>query len=292
MKPKMQCPYFVMVILTSILFVVGYMLFESGFFEKSILNTDSKEVVSGNDLSGNAVSENDIAENAVPETETVIAEAETETVEEETTVEEQSEPEQPVLMTDEEAEWYLTGSAFIGDSRTEALKLYAGWDTAHFYSKTGLNIWDVLDEKVVTKDGKTLTVQEAVQQTKFNRIYIMLGVNELGTGTTESFVEQYGEVVDVIKESQPHAKIIVQAIMHVTKNKSAQGTAVNNRIIDERNAALKEMAEEKGVEWLDANEVLDDADGCLDSRYTSDGVHLKVKYLDIWKQFILEHPFW
>ena len=40
---------------------------------------------------------------------------------------------------------YLDDAVFIGDSRTETLRLYAGWDNVTYYSKTGTNIWAILE---------------------------------------------------------------------------------------------------------------------------------------------------
>ena len=34
---------------------------------------------------------------------------------------------------------------------------------------------------------------------------------------------------------------------------------------------------------------IDPATGKLDSIYSFDGVHLKVKYIDVWREFLLDH---
>ena len=80
--------------------------------------------------------------------------------------------------------------------------------------------------------------------------------------------------------------------MHVTKEKDEEQTYINNAEINARNEKIREMAGYAGVSWLDVNQVMDDAEShCLVSEYSFDGVHLKVKYLDIWKEFLLENPF-
>ena len=40
---------------------------------------------------------------------------------------------------------YLDDAVFIGDSRTDTLKMYAGWENTTYYVKTGTNIWDIMD---------------------------------------------------------------------------------------------------------------------------------------------------
>lgn len=189
-------------------------------------------------------------------------------------------------------EEYLNDVLFIGDSRTSTLMEYAGWDNATFYVKNGLTIWEVMDAKIAPSGGKTVTVKEALQNDKFGKVYIMLGINELGRGTPETFAEQFGKVIEQIKELQPDAVIVMQAIMHVTATKDAEETYINNKEINARNEKLKELADSAGVCWLNVNRITDDKDsGCLTEDYSFDGVHLKVKYLDIWKDFILENPF-
>lgn len=294
-KAKIQCPYFILLVVTSILFIFLYQMKENGFiaftkgsFEKGNAEADSDssgeiaESISGDkgieqgDRQGKeeiSISGNDMPENT--QQGSSVSGNETDSV-----------------RKTESPEEYLADTLFIGDSRTASLKEYAGWDTAHFYVKYGLTIWDVLDEKIAEYDGEKISVEEALQKEKFGKIYIMLGINELGRGTPETFAEQYGKVVERIKKLQPDAVIVVEAIMHVTAEKDAEKTYINNEEINARNAQIKQMAENAGVEWLDVNPATDDEEtGCLMSAYSFDGVHLKVKYLDVWKEFILANRF-
>ena len=44
------------------------------------------------------------------------------------------------------------------------------------------------------------------------------------------------------------------------------------------------------VFYLDVNEVMDEpGTGKLNSEYSNDGVHLKVKHIDVWREFLLDH---
>ena len=186
---------------------------------------------------------------------------------------------------------YLDDAVFIGDSRTDTIKLYAGWDNAAYYVRTGTNIWSIMDETVASdpETGNMISVDAALQKQTFGKVYIMLGVNELGTGTAETFYQQFKKVVERIRELQPDAVIFVESIIHVSASKDAEGTAINNEEINVRNEWLKKLADNKTVFFLDANEVLDDDSGALKEDYTFDGVHLKADQLEAWKQFFMEH---
>ena len=59
--------------------------------------------------------------------------------------------------------------------------------------------------------------------------------------------------------------------------------------IEEKNAAIAELADNQTIFYIDVNEAVCDAEGNLNAEYTIDEVHLKAKYYEIWKQFLLEH---
>ncbi len=187
---------------------------------------------------------------------------------------------------------YLDGALFIGDSRTSTLAEYAGWDQTDFFVEYGLTIWDVMDERIA-KDpdtGGTITVREGLSRKKYDKIYIMLGINELGNETADIFYEQYKTVIDEIRTLQPEAVIFVESIMHVSEAKDREGTYINNEEIYRRNDKIKLLADNKHVFWLDVNEVFDqEGTGKLNPDYTGDGVHLKVKCIPIWRDFLLSH---
>lgn len=186
---------------------------------------------------------------------------------------------------------YLDDALFIGDSRTETLRLYAGWDDVTFYSKTGTNIWSIMEEEIA-KDpdsGEKISVEAALKKQHFGKIYIMLGINELGTGTPESFYQQFKSVVKQIRDLQPDAILFVQSIIHVSKVQDGEGSVVNNENVNARNKLLQKLADNKMIYYLDGNEVLDDGDSCLNGDYTFDGIHLTADHVDVWTDYILAH---
>ena len=53
----------------------------------------------------------------------------------------------------------------------------------------------------------------------FFKIYLMLGVNELGY-KFEKIIEKYKELIQFIKEKEPNVTIFLQANLHVTSERS------------------------------------------------------------------------
>lgn len=187
---------------------------------------------------------------------------------------------------------YFADAVFIGDSRTVGMFEYAGLEeTAAFYASTGLTVYKLFDSEIVDVPGerKKISVEEALQQNVFAKIYLMIGINEMGTGTVDSFIEKYQEVVDHLLELQPDAIIYLQGIIRVTTERSGQGDYINNEGIDARNERIAQMADNERVFYLDVNPLICDETGGMIPDYTFDGVHLKAKYIDIWKDFLKSH---
>lgn len=187
---------------------------------------------------------------------------------------------------------YFADAVFIGDSRTVGLYEYGGLEeTSTFYASTGLTVYKLFDSRIVPVPGqkKKITVEEALQSNSFRKIYLMIGINEMGTGTVETFTEKYREAVERLLELQPDAILYIQAILKVTEERSAQGDYITNEGIEARNAALSGLADNVRVFYLDANSAICDETGGMAADYTFDGVHLKAQYLELWKDFLKTH---
>lgn len=197
---------------------------------------------------------------------------------------------EPVYMTVEDD--YFSDALFIGDSRTVGMFEYGGLENiTTFYASTGLTVYKVFDAEIVEVPGqrKKISVEEALKQNQFKKIYIMMGINEMGTGTVETFTAKYQEVVEHLLELQPDAIVYIQGILKVTTERSNQGDYINNEGIVARNEALAELADNERIFYLDANPLICDDTGGMEPSYTFDGVHLMAQYIDIWKNYLKEH---
>lgn len=183
-------------------------------------------------------------------------------------------------------ESYFDDALFIGDSRTVGLRDYTDLsEHADFYCETSLTIYKVLEE-----DFKGLgTISEALAARDYGKIYIMVGINELGRGTTENYMEKYTEVIDTLHELEPEAKIFIQGVMRVSGKKNSEDAIFNNSNIIARNNAVATLADNENIFYIDVNEVVCDEEGNLNADYTFDQIHLLGVYNDLWKQFLLGH---
>ncbi len=185
---------------------------------------------------------------------------------------------------------YFDDAAFLGDSRTLGISDYAGLETADFYCDSGMMIFKILEDDVTyQKTGSKVKMAEVLQNKDYGKIYIMLGMNELGYGDTEMYLDQYRQVLQQIREWQPKAIIYIMANLHVSREKNNMETEFNNININAKNAASASLANGTDVFYLDVNPVFTDEEGYLKSELTFDGVHLYAKHYDAWREFLLEH---
>ena len=197
---------------------------------------------------------------------------------------------EPVYMSVEDD--YFSDAVFIGDSRTVGLYEYGELEEiTTFYASTGLTVYKIFDSQIVEVPGQRQkqTIEEALSENQFKKIYLMIGINEMGTGTVTSFTNRYKEVVDHLLELQPDAILYIQGILKVSTERSNQGDYINNEGIVARNEALAELADNRRIFYLDVNPLVCDETGGLVASYTFDGVHLKAKYIEIWKDYLKSH---
>lgn len=185
---------------------------------------------------------------------------------------------------------YFSDALFLGDSRTVGFYLYARIPGATYFARTSMNVYNAFDKKVSeTSDTASYDLSELLTKKKFGKIYILLGINEIGYSYT-SVVSNYSKIIDYIKQYQPDAKIIIQSNMHVTKKKSdANPNTFSNTRIDELNRRLSQLADNKTVFYLGFEEIFDGADGAMSSEYSGDGVHLYGKCYKLWRDWMLEN---
>ncbi len=173
--------------------------------------------------------------------------------------------------------------AFIGDSRTQAFLMYAGLKDVQDYTNVGLMVDTAITKKFITNDdGERITILDDLKKRNINTIYIMLGINELGWIYSEIFINKYEELINKIYEVKPNCEIILQSIIPVTATKSKNDKVYNNNKILEYNKLIKDMADRKGIKYIDLCPALTDENGCLPEEASTDGIHLNKEYCIKW----------
>lgn len=190
-------------------------------------------------------------------------------------------------MSDEEYKVF-DGALFIGDSRTEGLSLYSGIKNADFFCAKALSIDKVVKGDQVSVGGVKMSVYDILKSKEYTKVYISMGLNELGWTYIDKYINEYKTLIEAVRENQPEATIFVQALLPVTKEKSDKGGTVNNAQIYWYNTNLAQMAADTGTVYINADENLIEEDGTLLADATTDGVHLKSEYCKVWAKKLAE----
>lgn len=184
---------------------------------------------------------------------------------------------------------YFDDALFIGDSRVVGVELYSGWDNLTYYAESGMTVYNLFDCLVSDGNGGKIPMEEALGQKSFGKIYLEIGINEMGTGTVDSFLESYGAVVRRLRKLQPDAILFLCGIMCVEQEKSETDPIFNNPSIRERNEGIAALADGQNIFYLDINESVTDETGNLNPDYTWDAVHLLGKYDILWMDYFCSH---
>ena len=193
-----------------------------------------------------------------------------------------------VHVTDPET--YYQNCLFIGDSRIGGLGTYSGWDTAFFAYKNGLSIYGLMEANLNVINGMNATLPELLQVGPYKKIFIMLGINEVGSNTSD-YSEKFGEILATIREYQPDAPIIIIGNTFVTKEKDLSSNSFNNGNINSKNVAIAKYANGKDIFYFDVNPVLVNEEGYLRSEISRDGVHLLAQHYYLWVDWMNDHGF-
>lgn len=188
---------------------------------------------------------------------------------------------------------WFEDAVFLGDSRTEGLQLYSGITTGTFFWEWGMSVFKVDDtgHRKVAVNGENMTLMEALSTGTWNKVYIMLGINDLGY-PAQSYQKALAEVVDQVREIQSDAVIYLQTMPPVNESMAqANGIAyyINNENVKAFNEAITQVAQEKQVVLLDTASCLTDSQGQLPADMSSDGVHFKKAGYQTWLEYLKCH---
>ena len=213
--------------------------------------------------------------------------------------EELSEPTEEGRTADEPAtpadsgSWF-SDAVFIGDSRVAGLRLYSGIPAeATFLDHTGLTIYEVKEgKKVIRRGDQKISILDALSGGSYGKVYIALGVNELGYFDPDGFAEACGQVVETIREKLPQARIYIQSLIPVNTAKCKANDIpyyITNEGISGYNEALADYFTDQEVYLLGIPECLVDENGEVYPDYSADGVHFKKEGYELWLDHLTAH---
>ena len=187
---------------------------------------------------------------------------------------------------------YFEDAAFVGDSRTDGFLIYSGIGCGENLTSNGLSIFKLAEKKALTINGQDYTLLEALGLKQYGKVYLSLGVNELGYYDDQGFYEHYLEAIDAIREAQPNAVIYIQGLIPLNEQRIAETTKrsyLTNDHLRIYNDLMFQAAREKQVVFLDLYSAFVDENGSLPYDASHDGVHLGADYCRQWLAYLQTH---
>ncbi len=225
---------------------------------------------------------------------------------EEEYLEEESSREEPVSRpsvtpsgTAVDAGWF-DDALFIGDSVTLKLSYYADYGSlgdAEFLCAGSLGYnnaqWDLNDPDNVHPyyNGQKFLVDDGAAYINPAKIFIMLGMNDIGMYGVDGAVEAMKTVTQRIADKCPNAVIYVQSVTPMLENMQLRD--LNNRTIAEFNEKIQPICQERGYIYLDVASAMDDGYGNLVYEYCGDptamGLHFSDAGCAVWVDYLKNH---
>lgn len=187
---------------------------------------------------------------------------------------------------------YFEDAAFIGDSRTDGFLIYSGIGCGENLTSNGISIFKLGEKKALKIDGQSYTLLEALALKQYGKVYLSLGVNELGYYDDNGFYQAYCNAIDAIRAAQPNAVIYIQGLIPLNEEKvkeSGGADYLKNDHLLIYNELMKQAAQDKQVAFLDLNPYFADENGSLPADASKDGVHLKSDYCKKWLEYLKTH---
>lgn len=173
---------------------------------------------------------------------------------------------------------WFDDAVFIGDSVTLKLSYFVedhdDLGKAEFLCAGSLGytnaLWDLDHEDNVhpTLNGEKITVDDGAKALGSKKIFIMLGMNDIGLYGVDGAVSSMIELTDKIHEKCPDAVIYIESVTPMVANSSLGG--LNNETIKEFDEKIQPICEEKGYKYLDVASAVSDENGDLIYEYCGD----------------------
>lgn len=180
---------------------------------------------------------------------------------------------------------WFDDALFIGDSRMHALRANCRMGEATYFTRVGLNIYSVFKAMESDRTYSGWTLEKVLQEKSFNKVIINLGLN--GCEYEHEFIRTgFENLIGMIRQYQPDAKIIFMSIMMVSEGYSKLQSYFSLENLQAINDILASFADGETIFYMDSNSWIVDENGYLPKGASNDGAHLIGSYYAQWADWI------
>ncbi len=166
---------------------------------------------------------------------------------------------------------FFKDDLFIGDSIFTGLYLYNHLDQKNVAAKVGYTPYGVINSAF---DARGMTAADYAEQLSPKRIFILIGSNGLSSSGIGALKNSYGEMIKVLKERVPQAKICCISLTPVARETDYPN--IHNSDVREMNDFIKQQCAEQGCDFYNFYSSITDSEGYFLKEYAEvDGLHFK-----------------
>lgn len=183
---------------------------------------------------------------------------------------------------------FFSNSVFIGDSRMMGFRNTSGITQGTFLTSVGLST-DAMSEQNISSPEGMISVYQGLSGEQYDKIYLMLGTNDLGYYPWDDFEPNFTNVVEQFHKLQPDALIYICSVIYLDESKITTSYD-NNDNVRKVNGYLLNVCEKLDYcYYLNLNEIFTNGYGSLREDASSDGIHLYEKYCKQMLEYLKNH---
>lgn len=184
---------------------------------------------------------------------------------------------------------FFDDAVFIGDSISLKLSQYAASShelgKAKFLVIGSYGVSNAINDHPDTKlsyQGTTYTdFEKALAATGAKKVFIMLGMNDIGLYGIDKTIENWGTMLEMIHTTCPDMTVYIQSMTPVWTG--GEKGKLNNENVNKYNERLKTFAQNNGYKFIDIAPYMKDSTGGLATKFCSDSyVHLTNEGAQTW----------
>lgn len=197
----------------------------------------------------------------------------------------------PIAESAEVDESYFDDCMFVGDSLMVGLGSYGFIPEERIAAGVGMSVVSIGNTPLTNADGSEILAVDKVNAASPKHVYILLGLNMLGTYTDEQLLSYYGDFIDSI--NRENTDIYVISVPPVTgERETDEENPILNSDIDSFNSDLLKFANNRCIYYVDLNTALKGPDGRFpEEDAESDGIHFKKSTYRIMLEYLRTHVY-
>ncbi|MDD2269281.1 MAG: SGNH/GDSL hydrolase family protein [Eubacteriales bacterium] len=138
-------------------------------------------------------------------------------------------------------------------------------------------------------NGEQRYVWEVIGEVKPERVFIMLGLNDLEGKDASSYAfRNMTKLIDKIKAASPETDIVMLSTTYYTQAGESPAKYRTNEVYRAWNESVLQYCNTNSYDYIDLADSMVDEEGYLKTEYAgADGLHLKAsQYYDIWIDYL------